>query len=114
MTAPIDGVGGLPIGPTALPPEVRDGTPDQQKAYRAALSFERVLVGQLLHSLGDDALGMGSGDSGDSGEDGADASAGPPAAYKELLPNTLADSLTQNGGIGLAQNIYKSMPTEPK
>jgi Rod binding domain-containing protein len=111
LTAPIDGVGGLPIGPTALPREVRDGTPDQQKAYRAALSFERVLVGQLLHSLGDDALGMGSGDS---GEDGDDGSAGPPAAYKELLPNTLADSLTQNGGIGLAQNIYKSIPAEPK
>ena len=111
MTTPIDGLSNLPIGPTALPREVRDGTPDQQKAYRAALSFERVLVGQLLHSLGDDALGMGSGDGGEDGEDG---SSGAPAAYKELLPNTLADSLTQGGGIGLAQNIYKSLPTESK
>jgi Rod binding domain-containing protein len=108
LTTPIEGVSGLPIGPTALPREVRDGTPDQQKAYRAALSFERMLVGQLLHSLGDNALGMGSGG------DEEDGSAGPPAAYKELLPNTLADSLTQGGGIGLARDIYKSLPTEPK
>jgi Rod binding domain-containing protein len=106
LTTPVDGVGGLPIGPTALPREVRDGTPEQQKAYRAALSFERVLVGQLLHSLGDDALGMGGGDEEDGG--------GAPPAYKELLPNTLADSLTQGGGIGLARDLYKSLPTEPK
>jgi Rod binding domain-containing protein len=107
VTTPLEGVPGLPIGPTALPREVRDGTPDQQKAYRAALSFERVLVSQLLHSLGDDSMGMGS--SGDE-EDGG----GAPPAYKELLPNTLADSLTQGGGIGLARDIYKSFPTEPK
>jgi Rod binding domain-containing protein len=110
LTTPVDGAPGLPIGPTALPREVRDGTPDQQKAYRAALSFERVLVNQLLQSLGDDAMGMGSG----GGEDEDGGSSGAPAAYKQMLPNTLADSLTQGGGIGLAQSIYKSFPTEPK
>ena len=106
MTLPVEGLPSLPIGPTALPREVREGTPDQQKAYRAALSFERVLIGQLLQSLGDDALGMGSGD----GEEGA----GAPPAYKDMLPTTLADSLTANGGLGIAQNIYKSLPTEPR
>jgi Rod binding domain-containing protein len=108
LTTPVEGLPGLPIGPTALPREVRDGTPDQQKAYQAALSFERVLVSQLLHSLGDDALGMGSGG------DEEDGSSGAPPAYKEMLPNTLADSLAQGGGIGLARNLYKSLPTEPK
>ena len=102
MTGPIEG---LPIGPTALPREVREGTPDQQKAYRAALSFERMLVGQLLQSLGDDALGMGSGEDGEGS---------PPPAYKEMLPNTLADSLTAGGGIGIARDLYKTLPTEPR
>ena len=51
---------------------------------------------------------MGSGD----GEE--DGSSGAPPAYKELLPNTLADSLMQGGGIGLARDIYKTLPTEPK
>jgi len=106
LTLPVEGLPGLPIGPTALPREVREGTPDQQKAYRAALGFERMLVSQLLHSLGDDALGLGSGD-------GDGESAGAPAAYKDLLPSTLADSLAANGGIGIAQNLYKALPTEP-
>ena len=88
----------MPIGPTALPREVREGTPDQQKAYRAALSFEHMLLGQLLQSLGDDALGA-------SGE-------GAPAAYKDMLPNALADSLTASGGIGIARDLYKTLPTE--
>jgi Rod binding domain-containing protein len=105
VTTPVDGLPGLPIGPTALPREVREGTPEQQKAYRAALSFERMLVGQLLHSLGDDALGMGSGD---------DSEGGAPPAYKDLLPSTLADSMAAGGGIGIAQEIYKNLPTEPR
>ncbi len=105
MTTPVDGLPGLPIGPTALPREVREGTPDQQKAYRAALGFERMLVSQLLHSLGDDALGLGSGE----GE-----SSGATAAYKDLLPSTLADSLTAGGGIGIARDLYKALPTEPR
>jgi Rod binding domain-containing protein len=99
----------MPIGPTALPPEVQKGTPDQQKAYRAALSFEHMLLGQLLQSLGTDALGGGDSTSGDdSSGDGA------PAAYKELLPNALADSLTASGGIGIAKELYKSLPTESR
>ena len=94
MTQPIEGLPALPIGPTALPREVREGTPDQQKAYRAALSFERVLVGQLLQSLGDDALGT---------------SEDTPAAYKQLMPDAMADSLTAGGGLGIAQQLYKSI-----
>ena len=99
MTQPIDGLSALPIGPTALPREVREGTPKQQEAYRAALGFERVLVGQLLRSLGDDALGGGES---------------TPAPYKDLLPDTLADSLTAGGGIGIAQQMYKTLPTESR
>ena len=99
MTQPIEGLSALPIGPTALPREVRQGTPEQQGAYRAALGFERVLVGQLLRSLGDGALGAGDE---------------TPAAYKELLPDAMTDSLMSNGGIGLARDLYKTLPTEPR
>ena len=97
MTQPIDSLSALPIGPTALPREVREGTPKQQEAYRAALGFERVLVRQLLSSLGDDALGAGES---------------TPAPYKDLMPDTMADALTSGGGIGIAEQLYKTLPTE--
>jgi Rod binding domain-containing protein len=97
LTQPIEGLPALPTGPTALPREVREGTPDQQKAYRAALGFERMLVGQLLQSLGEDALG---------------ASEDTPAAYKQLMPDAIADSMTSGGGLGIADQLYKSLATE--
>ena len=99
MSESINALSALPIGPTVLPREVREGTPKQQEAYRAALGFERVLVGQLLRSLGDDALGAGDS---------------TPAPYKDLLPETMADSLTAGGGIGIAEQFYKTLPTEPR
>ncbi len=93
-------LGALPAVPaSALPADVRAGSPADQKAYRAALGFERQLLGQLLENMTKAAEGG-------EDEEGGDAAGG---AYKSLLPSTLADSLVQKGGTGIAHDLYRSM-----
>lgn len=84
----------LPIDQALLPASVRNGSDERKQQYQAALSFERVLVGQLTEQLMKPTPGA----------DGEDA----PAAVKlmkESLPSTLADSLMAAGGLGLAQQF---------
>lgn len=84
----------LPVDQALLPASVRNGTPERKKQYEAALSFERVLVGQLTEQL---MKGSSMGNDEDA-----------PAAVKvmkEGLPGTLADSLMAAGGLGLAQQF---------
>lgn len=77
---------------TALPPEVRDGSDEDKKTYRAALGFEQVMLTELLREV-----------------DGLATPEGTPAAYGGLVPQTLADALVAGGGIGLARDLYASM-----
>ena len=77
---------------SALPPEVREGSAEDRKAYRAALGFEQVLLTQLLKEV-----------------EGLGVPEGTPAAYAELAPETFADALVAGGGIGLARDLYASM-----
>jgi Rod binding domain-containing protein len=88
-----------PIDPTALPAAVRNGTPDQQKKYEAALGFERMLVQQLTKSMVDTTK------TGDDDESGDAAT----QTYQSMLPDVLADGITSSGGLGLAQQIYQGM-----
>jgi Rod binding domain-containing protein len=101
----------LPIvDQAALPAEVRNGTDKQKQAYAAALGFERMLVSQLTKSLAQDAMpggddsgsdDTGSGDSG-SGDSGS-------AMYSDMVASSLADGIAQQGGLGLAQQLYRSL-----
>lgn len=80
-----------PIDAALLPAAVRTGSPERRQAYQAALSFERVLLGQMTQQL-TKSLG------------GSESS----AATQELartLPTTLADALIASGGIGLATQL---------
>lgn len=81
-----------PIDPAVLPPAVRDAGPAAVDRFRGALGFERVLLGELLQS----ALPA---------EDGA----GPQAAQ---LPDTLADALVAQGGIGIGAGLYDALKPE--
>ena len=45
------------IPEAALPASVRTGTPKDKEAYRAALGFEQVLLGQLVKSMAADEPG---------------------------------------------------------
>lgn len=79
-----------------VPADVRES-----KEYKAALGFERMLLEQLTKPLAKDAVSDDSG-SEDSGS----------AVYGDLVSSSLADSIAQAGGIGLAADLYRSFRTE--
>jgi Rod binding domain-containing protein len=87
---------------TALPASVRTGTEEQKQTYKAALGFERVLLGQLMQSMTDTTQGAG-------GDDDSDSSDAATNMYKQMLPDQLADSLIAGGGTGLAENLYRAL-----
>ena len=87
-----------PLDPAAMPPEVRRGTPEQQRAYRAALGFERMLIGQLVKSMSNATKAM-------TGEDGQESAS--TGAYKDLFSESLADNVARGGGLGLAKELYR-------
>jgi Rod binding domain-containing protein len=91
----------------AIPADVRKTGKDGEQLYRVALGFERTLVEQLTKSMSKDMVGMDADDSGDgSGDSGASAAT---SAYTDMLPGTLADSVTSAGGLGLAHDLWLSM-----
>jgi Rod binding domain-containing protein len=90
-----------PIDQSLLPADVRNGTSADRKQYSAALGFERTLMNELTKAMVDTAKPA----------EGDDSSQ-PDAASSMLLqqlPDQLADSLTQSGGLGLARTFYDSM-----
>ena len=89
-------ISGLPlVSDTALPADVRRGTSKDKENYKAALGFEQMLVQQVVQSM--------AGDDQDS-----PLAQGP---YASTMQTSLADALTANGGLGLAQQLYKEMGT---
>jgi Rod binding domain-containing protein len=87
-----------PIDSSVLPADVRQGSQAEQARYKTALGFERELVSQLTQQLADTAS-PGDGDEGSSGA----------SSYRQMLPDVLADSVMQSGGLGLARTIAESM-----
>ncbi len=70
MIEPIAGSQSLPqVDNAALPPDVRKGSDEDKKVYRAALGFERQLLGQGLETM--TAAAEGGAD-----EEGGDAAGG--------------------------------------
>jgi Rod binding domain-containing protein len=97
-----------PIDSSLLPTAVRNAGPKAEKLYSTALSFEQMLTQQLAQSLtstlqkpSDDA-----DDSGDSDSSGSDAST---SMLQQMLPNALAQGMTQAGGLGLADQLYEAL-----
>jgi Rod binding domain-containing protein len=91
----------------AIPADVRTAGKDSEQLYRVALGFERTLTEQLTKSMSKDMVGMDAGSDDDSG-DGSGGSAAT-SAYTDMLPGTLADSVTSAGGLGLAHDLWLSM-----
>ncbi|MFT4034421.1 MAG: hypothetical protein QM679_02470 [Patulibacter sp.] len=86
-----------PIDQALLPTAVRNGSQQRREDYQAALSFERLLVGQLTQQLSTSFGGLTGDD-----EAGGDAAS---QQLKQTLPGTLADALMAGGGIGLASQL---------
>ena len=94
-------------GAIAMPADVRKAGKDGEESYRAALGFERQMLEELTKTMAKDLTGTGSGDEAGDGEgSGGDAAT---SAYGDMLPGTLADSLTSAGGLGLAHDLWLSM-----
>lgn len=105
----MSGVSGLSsvTGAIAMPADVRKAGKDGEETYRAALGFERQMIEELTKTMGEDLTGAaGGGDAGDGEDSGGDAAT---SAYGDMLPGTLADSLTGAGGLGLAHDLWLSM-----
>lgn len=97
------------LNPSLIPADVRNGSAEDKKAYRAALGFERSLIQQLTKTMSDTTkTDDSSEDSEDSGETAA------TQMYKDMLPDRLADSLISSGGIGLAEDLYRAVRQEGK
>jgi Rod binding domain-containing protein len=87
------------ISVAAIPASVRAEGKEAEQTYKAALGFERMLVAQLTKSMFTTA----------EGEDDGEGQSAATGAYKEMLPGTLADAVTNAGGIGMADDLYKTM-----
>ncbi len=88
---PLDALPSIPA--SALPAEVRKGSVEDQKAYRAALGFERL----MLQSFVEDMTKSG----------GLDDS-----PYAGSIEDSMANSLVAGGGIGLGEQLYHAMRPE--
>jgi len=90
-----------PIDPAMIPPGVRNAGPQAEKLYGAALQFESLLTSQITQQMFDATDSMSSDD-----PDNPDVSDSGP--YDSMLPTALTDSITQDGGLGLATSLYQS------
>lgn len=88
-----------PVDRSLLPADIREASKTDQQRYSAALSFEQLLTQQLTSKLTETAQ------SSDEDED-ADATTN---AYQQMLPETMAQVLTEAGGLGLARQLYDGM-----
>ena len=89
--------------PAVLPADVRNGGKEARDTYQAALNFEQLLVKQLTKPLSDSsALGGGSK------EDGGES----PQAYRDMISDNIATAITQSGGLGIADSLYKQLKSE--
>jgi Rod binding domain-containing protein len=65
--------------------------PQDRDLQKAAEGFERLLVGQLTKTLVDSAFPA------------SETASAATGAYREVIPQALADALVQGGGIGLGR-----------
>ena len=87
----IDGL--PPIAGAALPAAVRKGTEADREAYRAALGFEQIMLGELVKTM----LPEGT------------LTEGP---YAAPMQDALTGGLVAAGGIGLGAQLYPMLRKE--
>jgi Rod binding domain-containing protein len=105
----VSGLDALSSAAAVIPADVRKAGKDAEQSYRAALGFERTLLEQLTKSMSKDMVGMDSGSDSDSGDGEDSGASAATSTYTDMLPGTLADSVTSAGGLGLAHDLWLSM-----
>jgi Rod binding domain-containing protein len=77
-----------PISDALLPREVRAGSTADKQAYKAALGFEQVLLGELVKEM---SPSLTDGPRGDA------------------VADAMTEALTSAGGIGVAPQLYSTL-----
>ncbi|HEX2102553.1 MAG TPA: hypothetical protein VHF51_02810 [Solirubrobacteraceae bacterium] len=104
----MSGLEGISLStPGVIPADVRKAGKEAEETYRAALGFERMLTEQLTKTMSTASKALSAED----GEEGGETAA--TAAYRDMLPGTLADAVTSAGGLGLAHDLYLTMRSRP-
>ena len=112
-----------PINPAVIPPDVRAAGKKGEALYADALGFENMLLQQLTQQMfdtsgsdGSDGLAGIGGDNGSGDDTGSSDSLmsgdATSSAFTSMLPQALADSLTNAGGMGLADQLYQSFAAQ--
>ena len=79
------------ISDTALPRDVRAGSAEDKRAYKAALGFEQVLLGHMVREMTASTPSLTEGPRGDA------------------VTDAMTDALASAGGLGLAHQLYSTM-----
>lgn len=95
---------GLPtVAGSVEPAFVRNGSTALKSAYKEAVGFEEMLAEQLSKSISESGGLTEGGSEGGSGE--GEEGGGSMSMVSSMLPQTLAESLTRGGGLGLATQL---------
>lgn len=89
--SPLDALPAVPA--SAMPADVRQGSREDQKAYRAALGFERMLLQTVVKDM--------------TKSGGLDDS-----PYASAIEDSFSDALVAGGGIGLGEQLYHALRPE--
>ena len=100
-----------PIDQSLLPADIRQAGKSAQQRYASALSFEQMLTQQLTQQLADSATSGDTGDGADGDTGGQDATSN---YYQQMLPDVMAQAVTDAGGLGLARQLYDGMTEQSK
>jgi hypothetical protein len=94
------------VASVAVPKAIRDEGPDAVQGFRAALTFESMLLKQMLsEALPESPTGSTEGEGFGGGEEGSAFTATPTAVS---LPETVAEAVAGAGGLGLAAEMYSN------
>lgn len=94
------------VAGAAVPKSIRDEGPDAVQGFRAALSFESMLLKQMLaEALPESPTGAGE-EGGFGGGEGGNAFSSTPTPVD--LPETVAEAVVGAGGLGLATEMYSN------
>ncbi len=106
MTGAATGLSAAVAG-AAVPKAIRDEGADAVQGFRAALSFESMLLKQMLaEALPESPAGAGGEQEGFGGGEEGNAFTAMPTATS--LPETVAEAVVGAGGLGLAADMYSS------
>ena len=94
------------VAGAAVPKSIRDEGPDAVEGFRAALSFESMLLKQMLAEALPESPTGGTGEEGFGGGEEGNAFAATPTAVN--LPETVAEAVVGAGGLGLATEMYSN------